>query len=51
MMTYWGRIFAAAAAAIALTIVSYITFPLGVLFPITILVMIYIEWRSRTPKL
>jgi hypothetical protein len=51
MMTYWGRIFAAAAAAIALTIVSYITFPLGVLFPITILVMIYVEWRSRTPKL
>ncbi|MEL4377148.1 hypothetical protein [Brucella cytisi] len=51
MMAYWGTIFAAAVAAIALTIVSYTSFPLGVLFPIAILVMIYIEWRSRTPKL
>jgi len=50
-MAYWGRIIAAATATIALAAISYYHFPLGVLFPIAILLMIYSEWSSRTPKL
>jgi hypothetical protein len=42
-MAYWGSIFAATIATAALAVISYIHYPLGVLFPIAILPMIYIE--------
>jgi len=51
MLSYWGRIIGAAAAAFALALISYALFPYGVLLPIAALLIIYRHWDDQHPEL